>query len=372
MSAFYLVCPSCAIAPCALQQTSRNTRLPETTVIIQCPLNRRTIERLDDFVQAGAGEFYFGYRNELAADSDCLNRRFGDWVNFDSADAAAQAVRRVKRSGRKAFIVLNELSFPEHWHDTILEEISQLSDSGADGFIVSDINLIVKIRESGLDVFMALSSTTHVLNARAAAFFRSLGVNRLVLPRQLDTDEITAILLADSALEYELIVMNEECPNLEGLCSFAHIQGENSPNLCRQALLFNTMPPGAGYVVDSCGACALHSFKPFSGLVLKIAGRGIGADWILNDIVFLNKAVSMLEQFDSAYEYAMACATERKRIYKDPCRRKCYFHTAYLPEQNLTGGDIPACITQGVVKYGKAAPHPEMARETIKEPAPPE
>ena len=333
---------------------------------IQCPLNQQTLERIGDYVQAGADEFYFGYRNELVREGDCLNRRFGELVNFDTLDHAKLVVEQVIRTHRKVFVVFNELSYPEHWHKPLIREMQELCACGASGVIVSDINLIMAVRDAKPTLFLALSSTAHVLNARAAAFYGRFGINRLVLPRQLAPHEIKALIQAGDTLEYELILMNEECPNLEGLCSFAHIRGENSPNICRQAILYNELSPGAGYVVDACGACALFDLKEFSGLVLKIAGRGMGADWILNDVRFLKSAVSMLGDHESAQGFALACAQEHKRIYRDACRRQCYYHTDYLPPRDITGGHTPSDISQGVVKYGAATPHPELAQHSVQ------
>lgn len=329
---------------------------------IQCPLNPITIERIDDYIQAGAHEFYLGFRNTLTRHSDCLNRRFGAHVNFKSVDAGIAAVEQINARARKAFIVINELHFPHSWQGAIMRDILKFAEHGAHGFIISDINLLLALKQEAPSLFLALSSTAHVLNSRAAAFFTRFGINRLILPRQLAPSEIADLIHAGTDMEYELIMMNEECPNLEGLCSFAHIPGESAPNICRQALLYNQFPPGSGYVVDACGACALYAFRDVPGLCLKIAGRGFGADWILKDVVFLQKAVSMLQDCASAREFAVRCAREHETIYNDKCRTKCYFFVDYAPGHDITGGETPSDITQGVVKYGSSRNHPSMPR----------
>jgi len=327
---------------------------------IQCPLNPITIERIDDYIQAGADEFYLGYRNTLTRHSDCLNRRFGAHVNFSSVDAGMAAVEQIHSKARKAFIVINELHYPPSWQDALLRDILKFAEHGAHGFIISDINLLIKLKETAPSLFLALSSTAHVLNSRAAAFYSRFGINKLILPRQLATSEIAGLLSAGENMEYELIMMNEEGPNLEGLCSFAHIPGESSPNICRQALLYNDFPPGSGYVVDACGACALYALRDFPDLCLKIARRGFGADWILKDVLFLRKAITMLHDCGSAREFAVRCAEEHETIYNDKCRTKCYFYVDYEPGYEITGGQTPSDITQGVVKYGSSRNHPSM------------
>jgi hypothetical protein len=325
---------------------------------IQCPLNQRSIEIIDEYIDAGADEFYFGYRNALSMDNDCLNRRFGRLTNFDSMNDALDAVMRIKRREKKAFIALNELFYPSEWHDALIEEIRRFADSGADGFIISDLNILIKLKEINSDYFIVLSSTAHILNTHSVRFYDRFGIGRLILPRQLSVNEISAMLEDDKNRKFELIIMNEECPQLEGLCSYSHIPGNDSLNICYQALVFNKLPTGFGYVVDSCGACSIYSFKDHPELVLKIAGRGMTADWTLKDILFIRRAVSFLNKCESAHDFAVACAEEHFRIFRDRCRKKCYYYVDYRPGDDVTGGEAPSEIIQGGVKYLSSLPYP--------------
>lgn len=330
---------------------------------IQCPLNGKSVEHIDGYIEYGADEFFFGYRNTKFGDKDLLNRRFGKHTNFDSFDSAKSACSQIKQRGKKAYIVLNELYYPEEWHDILLDDVCRFADCGADGFIVSDLNMLIKLKEKNRDFFIVLSSAAHVLNTAAAKFYKPLGIKRLILPRQLSVSEILTLLGHDRNLEYELMIMNEECPHLEGICSYSHLPGEDSPNMCRQALMFNKVPAGMGYIIDSCGACSLYSFKEYPELVLKIVGRGIGADWIQKDLYLIKNAMTYLDTCESAQDFANYCAEQHSRIFLDKCRKKCYYPVDYLPDDEITGGEIPSGITFGVVKYLSSLPHPSLSVE---------
>jgi collagenase-like PrtC family protease len=263
-------------------------------MIIHCPLNQTTVGLLDNFVEAGAEEFYLGYRNAGISSEDYFNRRFGRLTNFDSLESVLSVCRKAEKLGAKSYVAINELYYPESWHDALIEDVMKLSAGGVFGFIISDINLIIKLKKADSGLFIVLSSTAHVMNAKAAAFYRGLGADRIVFPRQLAPNEIIRIANSSTDRRFELIVANEECPYLEGVCSYCHFPGEESPNICRQAALYNHFPAGFGYSLDSCGACALFSLRQIEGLVLKIAGRGLAGDLILKDIRFFKRAVGFI------------------------------------------------------------------------------
>lgn len=320
-------------------------------MIIKCPLNQNLIESIDELAELGADEFYFGYRNDLSSDSDFLNRRFGNRVNLPSLDSAIETASLIVSKGKKAFITLNEQVFPESRHETIVEEVKSLMLGGVHGFIVSDINLLITLRSAIDNVFIVLSTVSHILNSGAVDFYLRFGINRFVLSRQLLIKEIQSIIDQSRGAVFEILVKNEECPFLEGICSFAHLPGEDSPNICRQLLIHNKYPWQGGYVFDSCGACSLFALRDYPELVLKIAGRGSAMDWLKNDVRFIKSAVSFLSECSDPRAFSTFCAEEHVRIFNNKCGRKCYYSIDYLPPVELTGDPESPDVIQGIVKF---------------------
>ncbi len=336
-------------------------------MIIHCPLNQKTASMLNVFAAAGAEEFYLGYRNAGISKEDCFNRRFGGLTNFDSVESALAVCENAGRIGAKTFVAINELFYPESWHDALIDDVKKLSAGGVFGFIVSDINLIIKLKKADSGLFIVLSSTAHVMNVKSAAFYKGLGADRIVLPRQLSPAEIAKIASSPTDCCYELIVTNEECPYLEGVCSYCHFPGEESPNMCRQATLFNHLPAGFGYSMDSCGVCALYSLRNRKDFVLKIAGRGLGGGLIFKDIRFLKSVVELIDGSESEEEYGRKCAESHKEVFGERCGRKCYYRVGRMPDLNVTGETARPQMVQGVVKWSSSLSYDNLSEDVSGE-----
>jgi len=330
-------------------------------------LNQKTVGLLDDFAEAGADEFYMGYRNTDISNEDLFSRRFGELTNFDSIESVLAVCEKTVKLGAKSFVAINELFYPENWHDALIDDVVKLSAGGVSGFIVSDINLMIKLKKADSGLFIVLSSTAHVMNAKSAAFYRGLGADRIVLPRQLLPGEIAKIASSQKDCGHELIVINEECPYLEGVCSYCHFPGEESPNMCRQAILYNHLPAGFGYSLDSCGVCALFSLRNREDLVLKIAGRGLAGDMILKDVSFLKGAVGFIDISETEEEYGRKCAELHKEVFGERCGRKCYYSVGRKPDSNVTGEPARPQMVQGVVKWTSSLSYDSLSEDVSGE-----
>jgi putative protease len=139
----------------------------------------------------------------------------------------------------KAYLVLNTM--PD---DTMLEGIEELlctiASRGAlpHAFIVSDPGVLALCSKHLAEVERHLSTQTGTFNHGALSFWKSLGVSRVILPRELTMAQITA-LSARGLCELELFVHGAMCVSIAGRCllgawmSGRHGNHGDCPQPCR-------------------------------------------------------------------------------------------------------------------------------------------
>jgi putative protease len=138
-----------------------------------------------------------------------------------------EVTQRAHKSGVPVYVTLNAPFYtPEGI--TYLLRLSQrlVGELGTDGLIVSDLNLVIRMRREGLQSKIHLSSLGGCINSKSADYFHSLGVTRIILPRQLRLSEIGRLIAAaNSELEFEVFALNDGCYFEEGLCQTNHALG---------------------------------------------------------------------------------------------------------------------------------------------------
>ncbi len=173
-------------------------------------------------VDAGAHTVYCGFADET-------NARNFPGLNF-SRDEMAESVRYAHDRGSRAFVAIN--TFPRVgaegiWHAAITDAVK----AGADAVILADLGLIAHAAEDhpGLRLHLsvqAAASNSDVINFYAETF----GVKRVVLPRVLSVEEITAI-NREIDIETEVFVFGGLCVMAEGRCSLSSYATGKSPNM---------------------------------------------------------------------------------------------------------------------------------------------
>ena len=307
-------------------------------MLIHCPMNPEYEAHLEELVDLGADEFYMGYTNNLRDSLSIVSLRLSPHSNFPSLEDAARAVRRIKTLDRRVYITVNGPFYPEEFLDTIVSDVEALSREGADGFIISDINLFLRLRESMPELYMIASSGTHVLNSKTIEFMRSLGARRCILPRQLAIPEIRAILSNFPDMDFEIFVLNEECYFLDGHCNYSHYGELDYRPACNELFSAHAALHAARTEMWSCGLCALFHLRDFDRLSLKICGRSLRYGPIRNNVECLGKVLGELDEYSDAGEFEARCRRLYERIHGSPCGKKCYYDTAAVPGTGLQAG----------------------------------
>src|SRR5947209_17735958 len=176
-------------------------------------------ESLRAAVAAGADAVYFGLRGGFNARARADNFAVEDLPRlFDFLHG----------KGVQGFVTFNTLVFDKEL--AVAEEaLAQIARAGADAIIVQDLGAARLARAVCPELPLHASTQMTVSSAEAGEIARSLGVTRVVLPRELSIDEI-ARFAAGTELELECFVHGALCVSWSGQCLTSEALQHRSAN----------------------------------------------------------------------------------------------------------------------------------------------
>jgi putative protease len=255
-------------------------------VKILAPL--RNSDEVAPLTAAGAHEFYCGLTPpgwEEAYGASWVHRRNPKAAGVPSLDDLRQIVTLT--GARPVFATLNAPSYPAGAVPRLVEFGRMLLDEvGVAALIVAEWELLLALCEEGLASRVHVSSLASCRNPGAAAFYRSLGVARVILPRHLTLAEIeeTAI----PGIEWEAFLLNDGCAFEEGICATTHTFGpyciddrvgnrfralDERYEFWKWTLNNCGCQTSKGYTLGPCGLCALPRLARIGVASLKVVGR---------------------------------------------------------------------------------------------------
>lgn len=249
----------------------------------------KSSQEVAPLLAAGAEEFYCGI-----TPPDWQERYPEAWVNRRSPLSAGVSdlddFQRIldSASGHPVYVALNAPFYPAGSLEMLLEFGSRLLAKGASALIVSDMDLLLALIDAGLADRIHVSSLATCTNPGSAAFFRDLGVSRVILPRHLTLSEIERTMVP--GLELEAFLLNNGCVFEEGLCATTHAAGPFCLNDGEEAMGISSetreryafwkwtlnhcgCKTNRGYPLGPCGLCALPRLLGAGIASLKVVGR---------------------------------------------------------------------------------------------------
>jgi putative protease len=176
-------------------------------------------ESLRAAVAAGADAVYFGLRGGFNARARADNFPVEDLTRvFDFLHS-----RNVQ-----GFVTFNTLVFDQEL-PVAEEALASIARAGADAIIVQDLGAARLARAVCPELPLHASTQMTISSAEAAAIAASLGVTRVVLPRELSIDEI-ARMAAATDLELECFVHGALCVSWSGQCLTSEALQHRSAN----------------------------------------------------------------------------------------------------------------------------------------------
>jgi putative protease len=287
---------------------------------------------------AGADAVYLGL-------DDGFNAR-ARAANFSSAHLAEVAAQ-VHRAGVKLYITLNTLVFEPEL--PIVEElIRRVAAAGADAIIVQDpaVALLARRICPQLDVHASTQMTAS--SPAAANLLATLGLSRVVVPRELSVDEIRAY-RAGTPLELEVFVHGALCVAWSGQCLSSEAWGGRSANRgqCAQAcrlpyeLIVDGRARDLGEVAyllsprDLVGLDAIPQLAEAGVASLKIEGRLKGPAYVATAVSQYKRATG------AAYEPPVEIPADREALLVAYSRGASTGFLAGADHQTLVEGRFP-------------------------------
>jgi putative protease len=108
--------------------------------------------------------------------------------------------------------------------------MAPIIEMGPDALIMADPGLIMMVRETWPDMPVHLSVQANTVNYAAVKFWQSVGVERIILSRELSLDEIEEIRQQCPDMELEVFVHGALCIAYSGRCLLSGYFNHRDPN----------------------------------------------------------------------------------------------------------------------------------------------
>ena len=145
--------------------------------------------------------------------------------NFNNEELK-EAVEYARLYGVKVYVTVNTLIYEEEIND-VLDYLDYLHQIGVNAVIMQDIGLIYLTRQIYPNLEIHASTQCHNHNNEILKLWKSLGLSRAVLARELSIEEIENI---NVDIEKEVFIYGALCVCYSGCCLFSSLNGGRSGN----------------------------------------------------------------------------------------------------------------------------------------------
>ncbi len=111
-----------------------------------------------------------------------------------------------------------------------VKDMEPIIQMGPDALIMADPGLIMMVRERWPEVPVHLSVQANTVNFAAVKFWKSVGIERIILSRELSLDEIKEIRQECPEMELEVFVHGALCIAYSGRCLLSGYFNHRDPN----------------------------------------------------------------------------------------------------------------------------------------------
>ena len=149
--------------------------------------------------------------------------------DFGNIEVLREGIETAHAQGKNFYLVSN--IFPHGAKTrTYVKDMEPVIALKPDALIMSDPGLIMLVRENWPDMPIHLSVQANTVNGHAAKFWRSVGVSRVILSRELSLDEIEAVRQDCPEMEIEVFIHGALCIAYSGRCLLSGYFNHRDPN----------------------------------------------------------------------------------------------------------------------------------------------
>lgn len=136
---------------------------------------------------------------------------------FHKSAILTEGIGLMHAAGKQFFLTVNLMAH-NNKVDTFVRDLEPLVELGPDALIMADPGLIMIVRERWPDMPIHLSVQANTVNFASVNFWKSLGLSRIILSRELSLDEIANIRERCPDIELEVFVHGALCIAYSGRC----------------------------------------------------------------------------------------------------------------------------------------------------------
>ena len=245
------------------------------------------LERLKVTLLYGADACYIGgYKYGLRANA----------INF-SLEEIKEACDFAHSLGKKVYLTMNMVFHNEDYLE-VKEYIKEVVERGIDAFILSELNLVSYIKKNYPHVEVHISTQNTNTNYLSVQFLKSLGVDRVVLAREVGINDIEKIRkLVD--IDLEVFIHGAMCTFYSGRCALSSYFTNRDANR------------------GGCSQVCRFLFKDDKDTFFSLATKDLNLIDYITKLIDLNVASLKVEgRMRSIYYLATVIGTYRKLIDK--------------------------------------------------------
>jgi putative protease len=293
---------------------------------IMVPVSK--IDQIYEYCQAGADEFYFGFWDEKWYRKfgifEEINRMssFGSVANFDLRQIV-EVVSIIKDNGKKAYLTLNTPIFSNAQYHYIKYLTYQSFFGQLDGLIIGDPSIIDMIKGTGVPIVLSTIAGTY--NSLIVRFYEKMNIRRMILPRDMQIQDIQKIVKKFPKIEFEVFLMRNGCKYSDAHCMSFHGRKQGSMCACYDKSLLefrfcdkysdefykevysNNKLFTKAFHKEACGLCSIAVFYNMGIKSLKVVGRADNPEMVKQDIIHVKRIIDALNErkssIESLYDY---------------------------------------------------------------------
>lgn len=269
-----------------------------------------TREALIAAVQNGANAVYLG--------AQALNARAGAG-NF-SPDELCWAADYAHERGVNIHVTVNTMV--REGEMSILDDVaSQLARAGADAAIVQDFGVASQLRKRLPSLALHASTQMAIHNRQGAALCQEMGMQRVVLAREMSYEEIAEC--SGLGIETEAFVHGALCVACSGQCLMSSLVGGRSGNRgqcaqpCRLPWRMDGAVKAGGYLLSTKDLMSLNglaSLRDAGVSSLKIEGRLKRPEYVAVVTKVYREALDLLDSYGE-YELDEDALKDLRQIF---------------------------------------------------------
>lgn len=262
--------PTALPAPESSRQADRLKRALLPELLAPCG----SLEAFFAAMESGADAIYAGLR-EFSARARAKNFTLGQMERM---------LAYAHNHDRRIYITINTL-IKEQELPQLVETLAELARLRVDGLIVQDMAVARLVRRHFPSIPLHASTQMTIHNLPGVLMLEEMGFERVVLARELQISDITAIAAATKT-ELEVFVHGALCFSISGQCHFSSLIGGHSGNRGRCAqpcrrLYSHRNKEGYYFSPNDLSAIELVPELAAAGVKsLKIEGRMKSADYV--------------------------------------------------------------------------------------------